>query len=160
MQKNAGGVRARSRPAQPARQLQQMHDSTIPYGGLSRGSPPPMDQRRVPSAERCAHRQSSGEHGHGELLHAHRRPHLALSRANEWLPWRRGLLEHAGDQSTRRWATWPWLPANWPRLAVAGGRPELALAPAGRAGGRSGRSLWAAAFHIGFHRRSHQSYLL
>ena len=41
---------------------------------------------------------------------------------------------------------------------MAGGRPELALALAGRAGGRSGRRLWAAAFHMGFHRRSRQSY--
>ena len=38
-------------------------------------------------------------------------------------------------------------PASWPRLAEAGGRPALALmALAGRieAGGRGGRSLWAA----------------
>ena len=37
--------------------------------------------------------------------------------------------------------------ANWPRLAKAGGRPELDLGLAGlagRAGGRIGRSLWAA----------------
>ena len=33
------------------------------------------------------------------------------------------------------------MPANWPRLAEAGGRPELDLALAGRAGGRIGRSL-------------------
>ena len=38
--------------------------------------------------------------------------------------------------------------ANWSRLPEAGGRPELDLALAGRAGGRVGRSLWAAAFHI------------
>ena len=39
--------------------------------------------------------------------------------------------------------------ASWLRLAEAGGRPALDLAPAGRikAGGRIGRSLWAAAFH-------------
>ena len=34
--------------------------------------------------------------------------------------------------------------ANWPGLAETGGRPALALALAGRAGGRTGRSLWAA----------------
>ena len=33
------------------------------------------------------------------------------------------------------------MPANWLRLAEAGGRPELDLALAGRAGGRIGRSL-------------------
>ena len=38
---------------------------------------------------------------------------------------------------------------GWPRLAEAGGRLELALALVGRAGGRIGRSLWAAAFHRG-----------
>ena len=42
--------------------------------------------------------------------------------------------------------------ANWPRLAEAGGRPELDLALAGRAGGRVGRSLCAAVFHIATHR--------
>eukprot|EP00964_Phaeocystis_antarctica_P113763 scaffold77762_cov48-Phaeocystis_antarctica.AAC.9 len=53
------------------------------------------------------------------------------------------------------------IPADWPRLAEAGrgwpwlaeatGRPALDLALAGRikAGGRVGRCLWAAAFHIG-----------
>ena len=42
-------------------------------------------------------------------------------------------------------------PASWPRLAEAGGRPALALmALAGRieAGGRGGRSLWAATLHV------------
>eukprot|EP00964_Phaeocystis_antarctica_P148758 scaffold115704_cov75-Phaeocystis_antarctica.AAC.3 len=38
--------------------------------------------------------------------------------------------------------------AGWPRLAEAGGRPELALRMAGRAGGPMGRSLWAAISHI------------
>ena len=37
---------------------------------------------------------------------------------------------------------------SWPRLADAGGRPELDLALAARAGGRLGRSLWAAVFHM------------
>eukprot|EP00964_Phaeocystis_antarctica_P104379 scaffold69502_cov67-Phaeocystis_antarctica.AAC.6 len=38
---------------------------------------------------------------------------------------------------------------GWPRLeAEAGGRPELDLALAGRAGGRIGRRLWVAVFHI------------
>ena len=36
--------------------------------------------------------------------------------------------------------------ASWPGLAEAGGRPELDLALAARAGGRIGRSLWAAVF--------------
>ena len=37
------------------------------------------------------------------------------------------------------------MPANWPRLAEAGGRPELDLALSGcvKAGGRFGQSLWA-----------------
>eukprot|EP00964_Phaeocystis_antarctica_P003418 scaffold1839_cov60-Phaeocystis_antarctica.AAC.2 len=39
--------------------------------------------------------------------------------------------------------------ANWPRLVEAEGRPKLDLALVGRAGGRIGRSLWAAAFRIG-----------
>ena len=53
------------------------------------------------------------------------------------------------------WKTRPVRPAsqsvsaNWPRRAEARGRPELDLALAGRAGGRIGRSLWVAAFHIG-----------
>ena len=38
--------------------------------------------------------------------------------------------------------------ANRPRLAEAGGRPELDLALAGCAGGRIGRRLWAAVFHM------------
>ena len=40
---------------------------------------------------------------------------------------------------------------GWPRLAEAGGRPELDLALAGRikAGERIGRSLWAAVLHLG-----------
>ena len=42
----------------------------------------------------------------------------------------------------------PVMPANWQRLAEAGGRPELDLALSGRAGGRTGRGLWAAVFHI------------
>ena len=50
----------------------------------------------------------------------------------------------------------PGLPAGaylpigrgWPRLAEAGGRPELDLALVGRAGGRIGRRLWAVGFHI------------
>ena len=37
---------------------------------------------------------------------------------------------------------------SWPRLAEAGGRPELDLALAGCAGGRIGRRLWAAVFHM------------
>ena len=41
--------------------------------------------------------------------------------------------------------------ANWPRLTEVGGRPELDLALAGRAGGRIGRSLCAAALRIGGH---------
>jgi hypothetical protein len=39
--------------------------------------------------------------------------------------------------------------ANWPRPAEAGNRPELDLTLAGRAGGRMGRSLSAAVFHMG-----------
>ena len=41
------------------------------------------------------------------------------------------------------------MPANWPRLAEAGGRPGFDLALVGRAGGRIGRSLRAAALHTG-----------
>jgi len=41
--------------------------------------------------------------------------------------------------------------AYWPRLAEAGGRPELDLALAGRAGGQIGRRLRTAVFHIGGH---------
>ena len=46
------------------------------------------------------------------------------------------------------------LTRGWPRLAEAGGCPALDLALAGRAGGRIGRSLWAAVFHIAGTRRS------
>ena len=38
------------------------------------------------------------------------------------------------------------------RLTEAGGHLELALAPAGRAGGRNGRSIWAAVSHTGIAR--------
>ena len=45
-------------------------------------------------------------------------------------------------------------PANWLRLAEAGrgcgGRPQAALALAGRAAGRVGRSRWAAAVYMGY----------
>ena len=50
-------------------------------------------------------------------------------------------------------ASWPRLVEagrGW-RLAAAGGRPELDLARAGRAGGRIGRRLWAAGFRIAGH---------
>eukprot|EP00964_Phaeocystis_antarctica_P154906 scaffold123817_cov51-Phaeocystis_antarctica.AAC.3 len=50
------------------------------------------------------------------------------------------------------WPASQSLSANWSRLAEAKGRPELALALAGRAGGRVGRSLWAADFHTAPHR--------
>ena len=48
---------------------------------------------------------------------------------------------------------WPGLAGagrGWPRLAKTGGHPELDPALAGRiiAGGRIGRRLWAAVFHI------------
>ena len=45
---------------------------------------------------------------------------------------------------------------GWPRLAEAIGRPELDRALAGRfkAGGRIGRRLWAAVFHVARHRAS------
>ena len=47
------------------------------------------------------------------------------------------------------WPACQRTPTKWPRLAEAGGRLELALALVGRAGGRIGRSLWAAGFHGG-----------
>ena len=65
-------------------------------------------------------------------------------------------LSGEGQQSVPAWETtrvWPvsqTTSANWPRLAEAGGRPELELALAGRAEGEladaSGRlvSTWAA----------------
>ena len=43
------------------------------------------------------------------------------------------------------------VPAYWRRRAAAGGRAELDLARAGRAGGRIGRRLWAAGLHIAGH---------
>ena len=50
-------------------------------------------------------------------------------------------------------ASWPRLveAGRGGRLAAAGGRPELDLARAGRAGGRIGRRLWAAGLHIAGH---------
>ena len=47
------------------------------------------------------------------------------------------------------WPASQKIAANWQRLAEAGGCLELDLVLAGRAGGRVGRSLWAAAFHRG-----------
>ena len=50
-------------------------------------------------------------------------------------------------------ASWPRLveAGRGGRLAAAGGRPELDLARAGRAGGRIGRRLWAAGLRIAGH---------
>ena len=50
-------------------------------------------------------------------------------------------------------ASWPRLveAGRGGRLAAAGGRPELDLARAGRAGGRIGRRLWAAGLRIAAH---------
>ena len=61
--------------------------------------------------------------------------------------------------STHLWKNNDGQPVNVPYLwylpigglAEAGGRPELDLARAGRAGGRIGRRLWAAGLHIATH---------
>ena len=53
------------------------------------------------------------------------------------------------EKARPMWPASQNISANWPRLAEAGGRPELDLALAGRARGRIGRSPWAAGFHTG-----------
>ena len=51
------------------------------------------------------------------------------------------------------WSASQTISANWLRLTNAGGCPELDLVLTGHAGGRVGRSLWAAGFHRGQHPR-------
>ena len=81
-----------------------------------------------------------------------------MPRASSRLPLRRTYERHkAGVAVARRWRAshthicqLAEAGRGWPRQeAEAGGRPELDLALAGRikAGGRRGRSLWAAALH-------------
>eukprot|EP00964_Phaeocystis_antarctica_P056300 scaffold33213_cov60-Phaeocystis_antarctica.AAC.6 len=88
-------------------------------------------------------------------LEAASRPHEARARCR--------APRRAYPSAAPMWETRPvWLASQhicqlaeagrgWPRLAEAGGRPELDLVLAGRAGGRIGRSLWAAVIHMAPH---------
>eukprot|EP00964_Phaeocystis_antarctica_P069627 scaffold42332_cov63-Phaeocystis_antarctica.AAC.8 len=64
-----------------------------------------------------------------------------------------GQTEHSCQlaEAGRGWPRLAEAGRGWPRLAEVGGRPALDLALAGRikAGGRGGRSLWAAVSHTG-----------
>ena len=62
---------------------------------------------------------------------------------------------HAHVENNAGMAGPPEYICQWPRLAKAGGRPGLYPALAGHAGGRIGRSLWAAVSHPGARRVHH-----
>ena len=74
---------------------------------------------------------------------------LAVDRAREGE--HQNVLGLCGKEGRHGWPVSIYLPIGrgWPRLAEAGGRPELDLALAGCAGGRFGRSWAAAISHTG-----------